>query len=408
MSRSENCGNLLIDFSKITESNEPPDDSNQNKFATATTLNDSLSTKRANRILCSSQPLYKLLADSNDVEDSNPFDHFEKKAGLLDDPFETVEIAALILADPVVATPVGEVPEVKMATLISFDSTMSEPLNSIENTPQKHSSATKTISQKSSSSSSSNSCSDSIAFTDIVSYSEENLCAELRRDSGLDDSFDDIWSTIPNLIDSQTEIDFGSDTDSDIAKLNIPMLKISVANSQLEGNAATNPGNSDIKKSIETKTLDRSNIVEKLASIKLKEVSMKPRIPIYNQAVHINNGSQLHENFDNDAITPATLRSPVEAQHQHQNATGNNAESLIKNLQELVDQCDDKRKQIKAKHLLNGLSSILTKPIAIKKGNGSKNCNLNNKNSVRRPLHGKMKTSYGIMKKVVAPRDKHN
>lgn len=437
MSQSENGENLLIDFNNITVSNEPSD-MDQIKL-TNEIVNDSSSKKRAlNQILCSSQPLYKLLTESNDVDDNNPFDHFDIQAGLSDDPFEIVANAALISSDTVAT--VGEVPEVKTATLISFDSTLSDSSkftlsandshgtlcsdeikfnDSVQNTSQKQMSAVKNISQKSSSPSGSTrskakntsvtllktvlskSQLDLIASGNSVSSSEENVCVnnalqkkqnlEMRRDSGTDDSFDDIWSTIPNLIDSQTEIDVESDTDNDIAKLNIPMLKISVQSSQCEENVAADPVNSNIKESIETKALNRSNILEKFASIKQKIpapidatavasssplpmlLSTASTIPIHNQTVDIHNGSQSRENYDNKTITTHTHYSPIEqVQQQQQPIMSNNPDSLIENLQKLVDQCDDKRKQITAKHLLDDLSSILTRTIANEKNNGSK------------------------------------
>lgn len=445
MSQSENCENLLIDFNITTVSNEPSSEMDQIKVTNETTANDSSSKKRAlNQILCSSQPLYKLLTESNDMDGgNNPFDHFDKQAGLLDDPFEIVENAALNSSTETVAK-FGESNEVKTATLISFDSTMSdtsktmltlndsqstlcsnndEKLNdSVQNTSQKQMSATKNMSKKSLSASPtassstrskvkntsvpllktvlSNSHLDLIAADNNVSSSDEKGGAtnnalqkkqkiEMRRDSGTDDSFDDIWSTIPNLIDSQNEIDVESDIDNDIAKLNIPMLKISVPSSQCDENeAATDP-----VESIETKALNRSNILEKFASIKQKiplspapidmaalatsSPLLMPTIPIHNQTIDIHNGSQARENSDNKVIAPSTIYSPIEPvqqpqQQQQQSTVTNNPDSLIKNLQKLVDQCDDKSKQITAMHLLNDLNSILTKAIANEKNDESK------------------------------------
>lgn len=439
MSQSENCENLLIDFNNTTVSNEPSSDVDQIKLINES-MNDSSSKKRAmNEILCSSQPLYKLLTESNDADGgNNPFDHFDKQAGLLDDPFEIVANAALIASPNAAATTqVGEMTEVKTATLISFDSTMSDTSrsmltlndsnqsneeklnNSVQNTSQKQIAATKTIPQKSPSVGGSstrskakntlvtllktvlsNSRLDLIAADNNVSASSENVCVtnnalqkkqqiEMRRDSGTDDSFDDIWSTIPNLIDSQTEIDVESDIDNDIAKLNIPMLKISTPSSHCEENAADDP-----VETIETKALNRSNMLEKFASIKQKipapidmtavatssPLLLLPTMPVHNQTVDIPNGDKSCVNINSIANAPSTPYSPIEPVHQYQQeqqqkqpppTMTNNPDSLIENLQKLVDQCNDKDKQLTAKHLLDDLSSILAKS----------NANANEKNN---------------------------
>lgn len=327
MSQNKQCENLLINYCA-----EPSDvDQNKSKYE-----GDISSTKRVlNEILCSTQPLYKLLSKSNDADDNNPFDHFDKQARLSDDPFEIVEKAAFITSD-MVAT----VGEVKTAILISFD------LN--------------------------------LNAADSVSSSEENECVngaqkeekfELRHDSGSDDSFDDIWSTTPNLIDS--EIDVESDLDYDIAKLNIPMLKIFVPNSPCKDIASFDPIDSETKESIQSKTLNRNSILEKFASIKQKipqssaicsksavstsSSSLPLPLPFSTIPIH----KHTTRNIGNS--TPSTQCSQIELQHHQQPTMPDNPDWFINNLRQLIDQCDDKLEQNTAKHLLDDLSSILTK-----------------------------------------------
>lgn len=365
---------------------EPSADLNQNKLASTEALSECSSIKRtSNKILCSSLPLYKLWANSSDVEVNNPFDHFERQAGLFDDPFEIAENAALILANSVVATTVAtivsEVPE--DATLISFDSMVSEAprnvlsanaqahqLTVIPNTSQEHKMTVfANVSQKSTSSSplcASNSHLDSIAADDVKS-------GEANDKQKHDDSFDDIWSTsLSNLVDSQAEFDVESDTDSDIAKLNIPMLNIPIPNSQSEENLIVDPVNGD-----HSESLSRSKILEQLASIKQNSPSLPlplklsptETVPINhkNGCELIKGGSQLRGSFIEEATTPLTQNlSIVPVHHQQENVTSNNPDALIKKLQTLVHQCDDKRKKMAAKYLLNDLSSILTKTIPLK------------------------------------------
>lgn len=441
MSQNENGENLLINFNNLTMSNAPSDDLEQNKSTKTETLhNCTFSNAAKNQNLCASQPPYKLLAESNNMDANNPFDHFDKQAHLLDDPFEIIEKAALISANSV--APNTFAPEVKMATLITIDSTMSHTskgvlssigsqttlcnetkLNdSVQNTAQM--SATENISQKSVSSSSSPSSRSSItldnvknstatsrldviAMGNVLTSGEENICSynafqkelEISRNLGKNDLFDDIWSTVPNLIDSQTEIDVASDTDNDIAELNIPMLKTVVPNSPCEKNVTADPINSNNKNSIETKALNRSNILEKLASIKQKipaSTDLKAKSGALAQTVFIHSGSQLSKNHDNETVKPATKYSPSVVHQQQQHITPN-PDSLIKSLQKLVNQCDDKHKQMTAKYLLDNLSSILTKT-------DDKN-RQPSKVFRRRPLSGKMKTSYGILKKSAMPAD---
>lgn len=244
---------------------------------------------------------------------------------------------------------------------------------------------------------------------------------EIRHDSDTDDSFDDIWSTIPNLIDSETEIEI--DTDSDISKLNIPMLKISTV---AEKNATADPDDSDIFETIKTKTPNRREIVEKLASIKEKlphslaptgnlgvssSLSLSTTSAFHTDYIH--NDSQLRETFDKEMIGPVTPYTSVELQHQ-QSATINNPDSLIKNLEKLVEKCEDKRKQMKAKHLLHGLSTILVTTIPNEKNNSSNKYKANQQSPRvlrhlpkilrRRPLGVKIQSSFhGIMKKSTIP-----
>lgn len=97
MSQKNIMENLLIDFNNIIADDQPSDDDQSKQ----TPISDENIAANEQTVMsmpfhCSSEPLYKLLSIQSDhIEDNNPFDHLDKQAGLLDDPFEIVENAAL-------------------------------------------------------------------------------------------------------------------------------------------------------------------------------------------------------------------------------------------------------------------------------------------------------------------------
>lgn len=419
MSHLGNNENLLIDFNlmNVDDPNQKNDGvelmflEEKDKKAKSTT--DSMT------FLCSSQPLYKLLSsEANDNQDNNnPFDHLDKQAFLSDDPFEIVENAALS------SDAKSNTIRVETGMLISLDSpnslfndakvssdsktTCDTPKSSndtrlikqnekpsqdsVQNTSQKQILNSENVSPKSlvSPTSGKSRCKTKSTSLNLLKYSLSNSRTDLtsesgavsdeyfscdetqqkkpksstiaRRDSGTDDSFDDIWSTKPNLIDSQTDIDVDSDTDNDIAKLNIPML---TSDLKTETCLPSGRNEHETDEFIETKAFNRNELREKLASIKQKfppspqQADVTTTLPIHNQTVDIlTERTQLQQSTADEPVTPKSQYSSVLLQQQ--SLLTENQNSLFENLKKLVDQCDDKGKQTAAQHLLDDLSSIL-------------------------------------------------
>lgn len=157
-----------------------------------------------------------------------------------------------------------------------------------------------------------------------------------------DDSFDDLASTKPNWVDSETDID--CDIDTDIAKMNIPML-----NKSIESNAsiATEGG----AESSEQKT-DINKLMEKFASIKLRK-SISPK----QQEAEQNEEDPRDVTPEGKTDIPALETAHVANDKQERR----DPNSLIDNLKSMIEQCEDKCKILEAKTLLESLSSILTK-----------------------------------------------
>lgn len=438
MSHGENKENLLIDFSFLNVDDQNASSSNHarvnNDAVVLLTPVKSTNTAKptSESLLCSSQPLYKLLNfETNDIQDNNPFDHLDKQACLSDDPFEIVENAALVLSDA--QTSSSERVKVETGTLISLDSpiniasesknssnietayacdtpkssndtrnafqNVTQSQDSVQNTSQKLNSNSKNGSPKSLASPSGKSRSKTKSSTslNLLKYSLSNSRTDLttesgslsddnqsgdeaqqkkqkvstvvRHDSGADDSFDDIWATKPNLIDSQNDIDIDvdSDIDNDIAKLNIPMLSVSTADPKMNAEfaAANSNQSNEMDEPIETKALNRNELREKLASIRQKNpsspapIDVTTTIPIHNQTVDIlvNRKKANGNNNEDEPVTPKSQYSSVLLQ---QSSSMENPNALIENLKKLVDQCNDKSKQTTANHLLDNLCSILT------------------------------------------------
>lgn len=425
MSHMGKNDNLLIDFNNLDVDDQSGNDDrfDQSTAVESMLLCEDISTAKpapeSMALLCSSQPLYKLLSsETNDMQGSNPFDHFDKQACLSDDPFEIVENAALILSDAQSHT---ENIQVETGTLISLDSpinsageaksglhskticdtpkssndtrNVTQSQDSVQNASQKPILSSKIVSPISPSTGKSRSKTKSTSLsllkyslsnsrTDLTtengSLSEDNVSGDeaqqknpklttlKRRDSGKDDSFDDIWETKPNLIDSQNDIDVDSDIDNDIAKLNIPMLNTSKSDSKTDEYTNLKRNEHEFDESIETKALHRNELREKLASFKQKFPPSPAAVdvtttlpPIHNQTVDISIGRiQSHENAEEEPVTPKSQYSSVVLQQP--TSLTENSNSLFENLKKLVDQCNDKSKQTTAKHLLDDLSSILT------------------------------------------------
>lgn len=419
MSHLSNNENLLIDFNlmNVDDQNQKNDEvelmSLEEKDEKAKPTTESMT------FLCSSQPLYKLLSsESNDNQDNNnPFDQLDKRAFLSDDPFEIVENAALS------SDAKSNTIRVETGMLISLDSPNSlindakvsldskttcdtpkssndtriikqnekQSQDSVQNTSQKQIFNSENVSPKSlvSPTSGKSRCKTKSTSLNLLKYSLSNSRTDLtaesgavsdeyfscdetqqkkpkssttaRRDSGTDDSFDDIWSTKPNLIDSQTDIDVDSDIDNDIAKLNIPML---TSDLKTETCLPSGRNEHETDEIIETKAFNRSELREKLASFKQKfppspqQADVTTTLPIHNQTVDIlTERTQLQQSTADEPVTPKSQYSSVLLQ-QHSLST-ENPNALFEHLKKLVDQCDDKGKQTAAKHLLDDLSSIL-------------------------------------------------
>lgn len=419
MSHLGNNENLLIDFNLMNV-----DDQNQKNDGVELMFLEekdkkAKSTTESMTFLCSSQPLYKLLnSETNDNQDNNnPFDTLNKQAFLSDDPFEIVENAALL------SDAKSNTIRVETGMLISLDSPNSlindakvsldskttcdtpkssndtriikqnekQSQDSVQNTSQKQILISENVSPKSlvSPTSGKSRCKTKSTSLNLLKYSLSNSRTDLtaesgavsdeyfscdetqqkkpkssptpRRDSGTDDSFDDIWSTKPNLIDSQTDIDVDSDIDNDIAKLNIPML---TSDLKTETCLPSGRNEHETDEFIETKAFHRNELREKLASFKQKfppspqQGDVTTTLPIHNQTVDIlTERTQLQQSSADEPITPKSQYSSVLLQQQ--SLLTENPNSLFEHLQKLVDQCDDKGKQTAAKHLLDDLSSIL-------------------------------------------------
>lgn len=413
MTQKVTSENLLIDFNNLNVDDESPvnDWTNQNSNGSIAFAENNASKKVSSEsmaFLCSSEPLYKLLNfGSIDTDDNNPFDHLDKQACLSDDPFEIVENAALISCG---ATAEAELLKVETGTLISIESPiilkselgseqhsktefdtpkkahiMCETNNSVQNTspinvsPKLLASPTGKSRGKTKSTSlhllkyslsnnrldlagqagESGAHGDDVVWGDETSEKKQKLSIMTRRGSSKDDSFDDIWATAPNLIDSQTDIEIDNDVD-DLATLNIPMLNVSTNGRKSMEKSTPNEGDQIIEDSVETKAINRSEILEKFASIKQK-IPQSPMtidtsaVPIHNQTVDVT-CVQMTTNLEDEPATPKSQYSTVVLP---QDSPADNPNSLIENLMKLVDQCDDKSKQSTAKHLLDDLSSIL-------------------------------------------------
>lgn len=411
MAQKANSENLLIDFNNLSVNDESPciDLTDQNADNLQIFDQNTASTKAPSEpmaFLCSSEPLYKLLnSGSVDADDNNPFDHLDKQACLSDDPFEIVENAALISCDAPAET---ELLKVETGTLISLESPVisksefgneqqskavfdtpkkaSETYESVQNTSPipnsvspkllasptgKSRGKTKSTSLKLLKYSLSNSRldlvgengphSDGMSSADEMTQKKQNVGITARRESNKDDSFDDIWATKPNLIDSQTDIDIESDVDNDLAKLNIPMLNSPVNGKKSTEKSTSKEGEQMTDDAVETKAVNRSEILEKFASIKQKI----PQSPMTIDALIGSIPNQTNDvkcvpmpaNCNEDE--PSTPKSQFSTVILPQDSPADNPNSLIENLKKLVDQCDDKSKQSTAKHLLDDLSSIL-------------------------------------------------
>lgn len=411
MSHREKSDDLLIDFDILkledseTISNQTSNISTSGGLLYIENKKFQNDTRQSMPFMCSTVPIYKLLSSdaSNDVESNNPFDQMDKQAALLDDPFEIVENAVTHPIEMRIEN------NVETGTLISIDSPTNTRIDtsdilqnndrskirnandSVQNispilsseqtksTPRKTSPTGKSRGKTRNNSlnllkySLSNSRSDMFSENGSPGYSDDNISTEeklqkktakvtSRKNSTTDDSFDDIWATKPNLIDSQTDLDIESDVDSDIAKLNIPMLSTAtekeIGYEDLAQNSNISP---EEKRSTETKHSNRSELIEKLASIKLKNPSSPMQCSIslnqgqlHDQMVGIKSNQKLE--FEDEPVTPKSHYSIIPQQHQ---VKPNKSDFLIEHLKNLVDQCDDINKQTAAKSLLDNLSSIL-------------------------------------------------
>lgn len=403
MSQQGSTNDLLINFDNLSFEERTNDQNTTENASHTTTENTSASMS----FMCSTTPIYKLLGTgSNDLNDNNPFDQMATQATLSDDPFEIVENAACARS-----TESKSVRIVETGTLISLDSPtlLQEDIISrftqvtsdgkcdtprtVQNIEQKNSdnlkeTPTKLVSPSSKSRNKPKSDSKSLlkysitnsrsdlftengspipsdesAGEDLLMQKQKVKMLAMRRNSN-DDSFDDIWSTNLNLIDSQTDIDVDSDTDSDLATLNIPMLNESRNQSKSPSSIVTANETADEIK--EHKNSNRNDLLVKFASIKQKNLSSpmcsNASEPVYNDSVDVKSTSDANlitRNEDNEEpYTPKSQYSSIRPEHL---LSANNPNSLIEELRLLVNKCDDEFKQSEAKHLLDDLSSILTK-----------------------------------------------
>lgn len=393
MSKSGSIENLLIDFDNLSVGTTSKYKNDQNQQS-APLLNSG--ELKCNSLLGTSVPLYQLWNSMpSEVDDNNPFDQIGKQAALLDDPFEIVANAAL-------SKPCGRsaVESVQTGNLISIDGlsdiesgdskacSLNASIDSNDSVQDKAKNTSPKIQSNRGKSkntslnllkySLSNSRTDvgsdkgSPQFVDHQSSGDEaaigrkrqprKIKTTKRRDSGTDDSFDDIWSTKPNLIDSETDLDVDSDLDSDIAKLNIPMLNKSIneakPDDKHDAHADEVSTEADAK---DVKPITRDKLLEKLASIKFK-IPSPPQLDTSSSLIQLTNRTvELKKNQtikdEEEPVTPKCQYSAVLPQHR---LPAENTDSLIENLKKIVAQCDDKNKQLEAKNLLDSLSSILT------------------------------------------------
>lgn len=411
MSEKENTEDLLINFDNIAV-NENASNANVTE-QNSSNSNSIENSSNAMPFMCTAVPIYKLFSSNpNDlIENNNPFDQMDMQAALSDDPFEIVDNAC----GNNQSSDMQSNNVVKTGTLISLESPVNtkddrmniienhqidEETNSVQNTSQSNnrnlissietpkksmivSPTGKNRAKPRSNSISllkyslSNSRLDEnaspVMSDDNFSSGDEILQKKLkannvlaRRDSNTDDSFDDIWSTKPNLVDSQTDIDGDSDIDSDIAKLNIPMLNESKNCSILE-ESSCNIDSNEIEDTIEPRNINRSELLEKLASIKQKIPISPPSAnnidlsseQVNDKTIDVTKPFQQSLVSEKEPATPENQYSSILPQHQKA-MSNNNPDSLIDNLKKFVDSCDDKEKQSEAKYLLDNLSSILT------------------------------------------------
>lgn len=404
MSQKGNVNDLLINFDNlaIDDSTNAPTTDNHASY-TNNQHSESHAKSASMTFMCSATPIYKLLGSGSiDVNDNNPFDQMDKKANLADDPFEIVEYAAcantsnpksdrvvemgtlISLDSPILVrddTPIAHSEDScfneKCDTLISVQNTSHKMATTLKETPTKVNSPTgksrgkprtdslsllkysfsNSRSEVNTDNNTSPTLNDSINDDQMIHRMKLSTLA-MRRNSN-DESFDDIWSTKPNLIDSQTDIDIESDIDSDLATLNIPMLNES--KTQTKSPEHIDAHNVSVDEAKEPKNVHRNDLLEKLASIKQNNLSSPRRsnvtAPVHNESV---DEVKLIETRDSDD-EPFTPKSQYSTIRPEQLMSANNPNSLIDNLRQLVNQCDDQLKQSEAKHLLDNLSSLLTK-----------------------------------------------
>lgn len=201
--------------------------------------------------------------------------------------------------------------------------------------------------------------------------SKFNELSKLR--SSIDESFEDLSATMPNWIDSSTDIDVDSEFDSDIEKLNIPMLNKSLSELELKADANNeNPAmGAQLPKKFATPGVasNRDQLLKKLELIKHKILSPSCDIAENEQNANgdaLKNVVEMAKQMvaDNEPRTPVNQYSTVpEAVHTelaHADLKYNNPNALIENLQRFIEKCNDRNQQEQANDLLKGLSSILT------------------------------------------------
>lgn len=256
-----------------------------------------------------------------------------------------VEKAAFVSFSEMMPTTV----EVESATLISFDTMIAKPSKSafssnvnqniLFNETKLNDEIIQATSQKQ------NSPSDMSSSSSPSPCHEQNIkiptsaIIPVHHDFKTDDSFDDLWLTMPVLIDdSQTDIDDEKETDNDIA-----LLKVSIPEWQCN----------DTINSVETEMHERSNVLEKLAVIKQNIAHSNATFEISAELAPLTVPSGHKQN--------ANPFQPVVFQQQQQeqpNAKPNDPVSLIDNLNRLADECKDECKQMTAKYLLDDLRLI--------------------------------------------------
>lgn len=416
---SNSDNNLLIDWDAPTEMNLPGEN-NSIQMSSSQKTNDECNTTVTDSVSLfrSAAPLYQLLSSNGmgsiDSADNNPFDRMDKQAGLFDDPFEIVENAA----KAVLSTQIDQ--NVKTGKLVSLDSLdmpspstadqetiktqnsvqmtnarkdeTTPPATTIQNafcgmlnmsTPLSRCSAkTKSRSLHLLKFSLSNNRMDSTSdngspisgdpesssadeYATVLHQKMLNSKTLMLRPPNTDESFDDLSATKPNWVDSDADIENDGDVDSDIARLNIPMLNeiSNECSSNDAGQADASTSAVKVNDSKSKEILTRDKLMEKLASIKFK-------LPSPTAADDNKNGpvDDTHDggNDKNDVlIVVQDDTNPISknACSRSANSTSLKAEtpnSLIQNLKRIVEQCDDKQKQLEAKTLLESLSTIFT------------------------------------------------